>query len=58
MTSLTLVAFFSYAPLHAASQGWIFLRHRYGLPLLGLGLLAAFWALRRARQEPAGLARS
>ncbi len=56
MTSLTLVAFFSYAPLHAASQGWIFLRHRYGLPLLGLGLLAAFWALRRARQEPAGLA--
>jgi hypothetical protein len=56
MTSLVLVAFFSYAPLHAASQGWISLRHRYALPLLACGLLAAFWGLRRARREPAALA--
>ena len=56
MTSLTLVVFFSYAPLHAASQGWISPRHRYALPLLALGLLTAFWGLRRARQEPAALA--
>jgi hypothetical protein len=56
MTSLVLVAFFSYAPLHAASQDWMSLRHRYVLPLLVFGLLAAFWGLRRARQEPAALA--
>jgi hypothetical protein len=56
MTSLTIVAFFSYEPLHAASHEWIPLRHRYALPLLALGLLAAFRGLRRARREPAALA--
>ena len=56
MTSLVLVAFFSYAPLHAASQSWISLRHRYALPLLAGALLAAFLGLRRTRREPEALA--
>ena len=56
MTSLLEVAFFSYAPLHAASQGWLALRHRYALPLLAAVLLAALWKLRRSRGEPVVLA--
>lgn len=55
LTSLVLVVFFSYAPVHAASQGWINLRHRYVLPLLGGCLLAVFWKLRRMRGEPVAL---
>lgn len=56
LTSLVEVVFFSYAPLHAASQDWISLRHRYALPLAAVVLLAAFWKLRRARGEPIALA--
>ena len=55
-TSLVEIAFFSYVPMHAASQAWIPLRHRFALPLLAVLLLAAFWKLRRAHGEPIALA--